>query len=71
MSNVKHRPPHGEFKIKEMIKLGEFDEAQEATDENIEFYREKIERQHELYLEAQQQKMGVQVYAAEYQMEDR
>ena len=60
MSNSRHRPPHGDIKIQELIKLGHYDEAQRYTDENIEFYREKIEHQQELYLDAQMAKMNVQ-----------
>ena len=58
-SNSKHRPPHAAYKIGEMIKLGMNAEAQRYCDENVEFYREKIEEQHNLYLEAQCAKMGV------------
>ena len=71
MGNTIHRPPHSEFKIKEMIKIGEFDEAQAATDENVEFYRQKIETQQELYVLAQMGKMGAAIDFAEYQSEDR
>lgn len=57
--NTKHRPPHAEFKIKELIKIGNHDEAQACTDENVEFYRDKIGDQQALFLEAQCGKMGV------------
>lgn len=57
--NQKHRPPHGIYKIREMIKLGQCDEAQRCTDENVEFYRDKIGDQQSLFLEAQCRKMGV------------
>ena len=59
MPSQKHRPPHGVYKIQEMIKLEKYDEAQLCTDENIEFYRAKIEAQQQLYLDAQCGKMGV------------
>jgi len=57
---TKHRPPHGTFKIEEMIKLGQFDDAQRCTDENVEFYRDKIGDQQSLYLKAQCGKLGVE-----------
>lgn len=55
-----HRPPHGDVKIQELIKLGREDEAQQCTDENIEFYRAKIAEQEDLFLRAQCHKMNVE-----------
>ena len=54
-----YRPPHMPFKIKEMIKLGKYAEAQKCTDENVKFYDEKIAEQQDLFLEAQVAKMGL------------
>ncbi len=48
-NNVQHRPPHAEFKINELIKLGKFDEAEECIDVNLEFYRKKEQEQQELW----------------------
>lgn len=59
MSNTRHRPPHATFKIKELIELCMFDEAQSCTDENEVFYNDKIRDQEELFLDAQRKKMGV------------
>ena len=39
MAIKRHRPPHSDYEISELIKLGKFDEAQHATDINVEFYR--------------------------------
>jgi hypothetical protein len=60
MGNTIHRPPHATFKIKEMIEVGEYDEAQKCTDENEEFFQAKITEQGDLFIEAQKRKMGVQ-----------
>lgn len=59
MANEKYRPPHMPFKIREMIKLGKYDEAQKMTDENVAFYDDKIGEQQDLFLEAQCGKLGV------------
>jgi hypothetical protein len=58
--NRKHRPPHMAYKIRELIKLNKFDEAQKCTDENVAFYDEKIGEQQDLFLEAQVAKMGLE-----------
>lgn len=58
-NNKRHRPPHAEYEIRELIKLGKYDEAQEATDINVEFYRDRIGDQQSLFLEAQCARMGV------------
>jgi len=64
MSNeTKYRPPHMPFKIREMIKLGKYDEAQRCTDENVAFYDDKIAEQQDLFLEAQVAKMGLKLNA--------
>lgn len=60
MPTKPHRPPHAEYKIKELIKMGHYDDAQQCTDENVTFYRDKIGDQQSLFLEAQCGKMGVQ-----------
>lgn len=60
MGNTIHRPPHATFKIKEMIEVGEYDQAQKCTDENQVFFEKKIEEQGDLFLDAQKRKMGVQ-----------
>lgn len=59
-NNKRHRPPHSDFEIKELIKCGQYEEAQEATDINVAFYRDKIGDQQSLFLEAQCGKMGVE-----------
>lgn len=59
MPNAKFRPPHMPYKIREMIKLRKFDEAQKMTDENVAFYDAKIGEQQDLFLEAQCGKMGL------------
>jgi hypothetical protein len=41
--------------------MGKYDDAQTATDLNVEFYRDKIGDQQSLFLEAQCGKMGVKV----------
>ena len=56
---MKSRPPNAPYKVKEMIKLGLYDEAQAACDENVEFYRAKITDQQDLFLDAQAARMGV------------
>ena len=55
----KSRPPHATFKIRELIKMEKWDEAQTCTDENVEFYRSKIGDQQSLFLAAQCGKLGV------------
>lgn len=60
MGNTRHRPPHSDYEIKELIKLGKIEDAQHATDINVEFYRDKIGDQQSLFLEAQCVKMGVE-----------
>lgn len=60
MGNTIHRPPHATFKIKEMIEIGLYDDAQKCTDENTEFFTLKIAEQGDLFMEAQKRKMGVQ-----------
>jgi hypothetical protein len=57
---TKHRPPHSDLKIRELIALGKCNEAQDCTDENVEFYRDKIGDQQSLFLEAQCVKLGVE-----------
>lgn len=59
--STKFRPPHLPFKIREMIKLRKFDEAQKMTDENVAFYDAKIGEQQDLFLEAQCGKMGLKM----------
>ncbi len=59
--NRKFRPPHMAFKIRELIKLNKFDDAQKCTDENVAFYDEKIGEQQDLFLEAQVAKMGLKM----------
>lgn len=57
---TKHRPPHAVFKIEELINMGKAAEAQACTDENVDFYRTKIEEQQDLFLKAQCAKMGLE-----------
>jgi hypothetical protein len=59
--NRKHRPPHMAYKIRELIKLKKYDEAQKCTDENVAFYDAKIGEQQDLFLEAQVAKMGLEM----------
>ena len=59
--NTKHRPPHATFKIRELIKIGKYAEAQKCTDENVDFYDAKIGEQQDLFLEAQVAKMGLEL----------
>ncbi len=49
------------YKIRELIKLNKFDEAQRCTDENVAFYDAKIGEQQDLFLEAQVAKMGLEM----------
>ncbi len=56
----KHRPPHAAFKILEMIRLGKHVEAQTCTDENVDFYHEKIREQQDLFVLAQCKRMGLE-----------
>ena len=58
--NRVHRPPHGQFKIMEAIKVGHYDEAQKYTDENVDFYTAKISEQQDLFVLAQCKKMGLE-----------
>ncbi len=59
-NNTKHKPPHAAYKIIEMIKLGKHAEAQRCTDENVDFYDEKIREQQDLFVLAQCKKMGLE-----------
>ena len=54
--NVRHRPPHGMFKIDECMKIGHFDEAQKYCDENEEFYRKKAVEMQEKFLDIEKER---------------
>ena len=53
----KRKPPHYAFKINTLIEQGEFDEAQAACDENVEWYEAKAAEYRDLYIEAEREKI--------------
>lgn len=52
MSKVK-RQPYPDYAIRQMIRRRQFAEAQEACDENVEFFRDRIGDMQSMFLTAQ------------------
>jgi hypothetical protein len=53
------KQPNSNYMINELIKMGHYDKAQKATDENVVFFDKQIEEQQDLFVQAQCAKMGL------------
>lgn len=54
------KQPKSEYLINELIKMGHYDKAQKACDENVEFFDKRIGDMQDLYVQAQCKKMGLE-----------
>ena len=53
------KQPNSNYLINELIKMGHYDKAQKACDENVEHFDKQIGEMQDLYVQAQCAKMGL------------
>ena len=52
--------PHTNYKVRQLLEAGEYGEAQAACDENVEWLRDQIATQQDMFLEIECRKRGIE-----------